>query len=452
MNLLWLNPAAWLGLLAIAVPVAIHLLLRREAPPTPFPTIRFLVPSRPVAIRRQIPSDWILLAVRAGIVSAAVAALAGPLLETRAREAMWASRIARAIVIDTSASMKRPAGPESPESRARTSAEEETRSAFRTARIESADLRAAMRQATAWLGDQPPSSREIVCISDFQTGALSQADLDLVPPAIGLRFVAVGAPERSITGRGPRVFFDLAAFVPSATMTRDRTEARFEAAADSATGGDAGIVVIAAERERPAAEAAVRAALAAGAHAGAAGKPVAIVWPDGRREVRERTLEPWMAGVIARLVEDRTLLDAVAAAPDGVMRPEGESGRGWVPILRDRHGRPRVGAAAIDTHGASRLGLLVLAEPSGVLSPALVQAALNATVEDAWSELEPAVVDRGELQRWEREPAGPQLPQQLPDRDGRWLWLLALALLAAEAWLRRGRLTDADVMETERVA
>ena len=100
MSVWWLTPAALAGLALLAVPIAIHLFART-------PVRRIVVPSlRPVAAqvpmlrrRRHLRDPW-LLAVRLLTVAAAVAASAGPLLVTPAREAQWASRVARAVIVD----------------------------------------------------------------------------------------------------------------------------------------------------------------------------------------------------------------------------------------------------------------------------------------------------------------------------------------------------------------
>ena len=42
MTVQWLQPAAWWGLAAVAVPILIHLLVRRESRRLLFPSLRFL--------------------------------------------------------------------------------------------------------------------------------------------------------------------------------------------------------------------------------------------------------------------------------------------------------------------------------------------------------------------------------------------------------------------------
>src|SRR6185369_1472977 len=99
-NVLWLNPLALLALAVVAAPIVIHILMQRRAERFPFPTLRFLQPTRLAAIRRHVLADAALLAVRAAILAAAVAALAGPLVVTSARRQAWERRTVRALVLD----------------------------------------------------------------------------------------------------------------------------------------------------------------------------------------------------------------------------------------------------------------------------------------------------------------------------------------------------------------
>ena len=75
--MIWLNPLGVFALAALAAPILIHILVQRRAERFPFPTLRFLQPTRLAAIRRHLLEDLPLLAVRAALLAAAVAALAG---------------------------------------------------------------------------------------------------------------------------------------------------------------------------------------------------------------------------------------------------------------------------------------------------------------------------------------------------------------------------------------
>src|SRR5215212_2171055 len=96
-QILWQNPAVLFALAVIAAPVLIHILVQRRAERFSFPTLRFLQPTRLAAIRRHVLEDAALLAVRAAILAAAVAAFAAPLIVTTARRQFWDRRIVRAV-------------------------------------------------------------------------------------------------------------------------------------------------------------------------------------------------------------------------------------------------------------------------------------------------------------------------------------------------------------------
>ena len=99
----WLNPIAFVGLLALAVPILVHLFGRRVAKRQLFSSLRLLRDAKPTPATRSRPSDVLLLVLRCLTIAAAVAALAQPLWtgdgERRA--------VARVILIDSSTSMRR---------------------------------------------------------------------------------------------------------------------------------------------------------------------------------------------------------------------------------------------------------------------------------------------------------------------------------------------------------
>ena len=205
----WLNPAAFAALALLAGPVLVHLLLRHRAERVLFPSLRFVRPSRTAAVRLRLPSDVGLLLLRLAIVALAVAALAQPLLLAGPRLDAWNGRLARATVVDVSGSM----------STARSEAVDAARAAEQgtivAIRIDAAELRSGVRQAVERLAASPPARREIVVVSDFQRGALSHADLDAVPAAIGIRLVQVGSAVKERRIRG----LDL--FQPGRSLTQE---------------------------------------------------------------------------------------------------------------------------------------------------------------------------------------------------------------------------------------
>jgi Aerotolerance regulator N-terminal len=200
MQLLLLSPAGLAALVAVAVPIFVHLLLRRRARRMPFPSLRFIPPSHAAAVRLRAITDWPLLAVRCAIVAAAALGLARPLFVTPSRREAWNARTARAVVVDVSPSPGCAAGP----------AEEERRTAYHSTVIEVAALDTGIVEAVRWLERAPPARRELVVISDFQIGALDRVDLDPVPESVGVRLrqvepsgVPPPAPDIRVTVHAP---------------------------------------------------------------------------------------------------------------------------------------------------------------------------------------------------------------------------------------------------------
>src|SRR5512144_1910466 len=108
MNLGFANPALLWGLLAAAVPLAIHLFFRRRPKPTHFPAIDFILRARHETERRLRLKKLLLFTARTLLLAAVAAALARPRLEQPEHAAAAAARgpSAVAIVLDASASMR----------------------------------------------------------------------------------------------------------------------------------------------------------------------------------------------------------------------------------------------------------------------------------------------------------------------------------------------------------
>ena len=102
--MIWGTPVAAWALLALAVPILIHTLVSRRAKPTPFPTLRFIPHTRLVSIERRALEDIALLMIRLCVLTAAVAAVAGPFLITRSRRGAWEATTIRAEVVSGVAS------------------------------------------------------------------------------------------------------------------------------------------------------------------------------------------------------------------------------------------------------------------------------------------------------------------------------------------------------------
>jgi Aerotolerance regulator N-terminal len=149
--MIWLYPAAAIALVALIVPVVVHVLARQRATRLPFPSLRFIQPQTLAAVRRRALNDVALLAVRASILAAAVGAIAGPFLETASRRRAWDARTIRGEVTE----------PETP---------------------------AGIVRAVSWLTRQPPGRREVVIRGALPVGTVTDADIAAIPQHIGVRF------------------------------------------------------------------------------------------------------------------------------------------------------------------------------------------------------------------------------------------------------------------------
>jgi hypothetical protein len=386
-----MNPWAWIGIAAIGVPIAIHMLARQVTSAVPFPTLRFLRASAVIDVRRRRLTDLFLLALRILIVASAVSALARPFMRMPA-----AASIDRIAIIDASASV--------PLESARAAAKTLADGAADFLVIERRDLGLALVEAAAWLGARDGRG-EVVVVSDFQRGALPAAALEALPGAAGVTMVRVDA-----NGAGTPAIAGVAEWSAAGNGT-----------AASWTGGDApagGLEIIGAPGgDRVADAIATAAARTARGWTGRI-RPAMFVLPDapGRAALHTASTpidEPWMFDVW-KAIGDSAIVSEVRAVTRGDAR---------VPVFfldsRD--------AAAIA--GAIADALPVLA--GGVPLP----------------ELEPARMSDGELRAMER-PAGASGPgTRAAAWAGRWFWLAALLLLAVETLVRRGRETNRELAE-----
>src|SRR4051812_21523695 len=149
--MIWLYPAAAIALVALVLPVLVHILARQRATRLPFPSLRFIQPQTLAAVRRRALNDVALLAVRASILAAAVGAISGPFLPTASRRRAWDARTIRAEVTE----------PDTP---------------------------AGIVRAVSWLTPQPPGRREIVIRGALPFGTVTDVDIAAIPHHIGVRF------------------------------------------------------------------------------------------------------------------------------------------------------------------------------------------------------------------------------------------------------------------------
>lgn len=373
----WLAPWALLGLAAVALPVLVHWLARHQAEPRVFPTIRFLPRMPPTSVRRHRLTDIGLLALRAAIVAAAAAALAQPAWLTPPAPG---GRPARAVVVDMSASLQRTladgrTGIAAAEAAVAALGEDGT--AGPQVVVRTGDLRDGLAQAGAWLRAQSGAG-EVVVISDFQVGAVTDLDLEAVPVSAGRRFVRIG-----VDGTVP------------------------------APGGAGTVRVYGA----PAAEAAARAVTGMFS---ATGPPAVVIAFAGAAE-----FDALRAGASPIDAPGLYRLAAQIAGPD-------------VGGLLDAS----VEVMGTDGPDGPALLLLATLPHDSVEAAALIARALRASSSPAvaLAEREPDVLPEEVTARWQRDPRPDlALRQGDPAPYGRWLWALALLLLGVEAWIRRTR-------------
>jgi hypothetical protein len=376
------QPWAWIGLLAILLPVAAHLLARRPARRQAFPHLRFLPAAAIKPVRRDRLADPALLTLRGAIVAAAAAALTQPLFVIESRTRDRETRLARAIVIDATVEVDA----------ARREAAEASRGAAAVRTGEVDDVRAGLTRALDWLGSQS-MRRELVVISDFRQSRLTRADVDAVPAAVGITLRSV--PGGGSPSSGPQ---------PSTPGVEFRPRgATAEAARDAAL---AGLGHRVARKDRP----------------------VTVVFtgtdePVGRRPPEQPLDRSWMSEVYFAVLDDPLVRSAAAR-------------------LDKRPGDLVTAARGLDAD-AGRLLLLLHEPPHTVAAAAVIAAAWKSISTDSQADadaLAEPLRTRAELDAWQRPPGPPPAgPPPAGESDGRWMWIVALALLGAETLVRRRR-------------
>lgn len=405
----WLNPSAVLAIAAVAVPLVIHLLLRQRARRIVVPSVRFVRRSDESALRMRAPSDLLLLAVRVAIVALAALALMQPLLLSPARRSTWAGRVVRAIVVDISESVDAVA--------IRAAADAEDRDAFAARRFESMEPGAAVERAVAWLNIAPPARREVVLLSDFQLGAVMNAQVNRVPKEMGIRAVRIGRPA----GR--------ANFTAATVMHGDALFAAHVELDDAGTGVTLisqprslqGLELLGDARQREGIDTVLRTVRQAGAISPAPEQPIVVRFAGSAvHDQDEEPLSSW-----ARRSAVRLLIS---------------------PVLE--HTSPRVtqrgGALVVDVDVAA----------GSWQAAAVVQAALNARFDQReWKEREPLTVADDQLRAWTRQAPPPAADawRHGNESDSRWFWVAALLLMGVEMLVRRLR-PQRNTVENARAA
>lgn len=412
--MIWLQAAALAGLVAVAVPILAHLVARRATRRLVFPTLRFIEAPPPSARARHLLSDWPLLVTRMAIVALASIALAQPLLVSQRRVDAALAREARVTLVDTSASMLRPArsGPGRVLDAARARAAADAHGAFRSLTIETADMREGLRRAERWLSTAPPARQVIAILTDAQRGTLPAQIPDTVPPHVGVTIEAFDA-RGTTSALAPR-------------MSRVDGRVIVEARSLSIVDGD-GVGVITASPS--------------------AGAPCVL-----QVQVSVADDDPALAGAL----RDAAIAEGVPCAPEGS------------PSLTVAVSQAAAAAASpAAPFDATMLGLVTrmhaLLSPSDAAlvawsrqGDALIAHATVSPLDDAAARIVAAAFAAYEapdisreadprrelpvtLAAWDRAASAPpdESFRYEPSSDGRWGWVAVLALLAFEWWLRR---------------
>ena len=427
----WTNPAALWGLVIAAAPVIIHLLRRHRAERVPFPSLRFVRPAESSAVRLRWPSDPWLLVLRVAALGLAVCAIAGPIVLTQTRVAGWNAITARAIVVDSSASMTVPdADGAIPARLADEAAQAEARGDGYSVRVDAANVGDGLRQAIGWLSTSPPARREIVIVTDAQRGTLDEGAVRRVPDAIGIRIISIGRTHTTRTIDGPaQIIGPDRARRQIMTLTPESTAVRLE--------GDVpvrGFRIVGPAGVDAASARLLDVATRAGTIAPAADQAIAVRFDSaGLGTIEVSPLKSgWMLATILELMVEPSV--RAIATTDGVVLGDDVGRPPWTMVI-ERDTKPVVSAAAL--HG--ELLLQIGGAPESLFAAAVVRAALNARRRPGtYAEQEIARIGPATLTALQR-PAGPvhsDAWRQGRATDARWCWMLALSALVAEQWLR----------------
>jgi hypothetical protein len=102
----FLSPLLLAGMALVAVPIALHLIMRRQARQLSFPALRFVQQRRESNRRKMRLRHWLLLALRCALVAGIAFALARPTLRGTGRHGKDGAPLAVAVVVDNSLRMQ----------------------------------------------------------------------------------------------------------------------------------------------------------------------------------------------------------------------------------------------------------------------------------------------------------------------------------------------------------
>ena len=419
--MIWLNAWALMGLAGIALPVVIHLLARGHARRHRFPSLRFIDPSQLLPTRRSRAQDPLLLAVRCAIVGVAALALAQPVLLTARRKRAIERGVARAIIVDTSASMRRatPSGSPAVDS-ARRAARALANDAQASILNETNDPVRALQPATAWLAKHSQRS-EMMIVSDFPRGQIDSIDVRAIPPDVSVTLHRVPVESRPVVESqwkaGDR------RITVRASLRGDYTDAEWAAIRDTSS-IEAVTLLGAGSDQAPIKATATAAATAAVMLPVDSSRAVAMVFPGypNRRALDTATQSayaPWMVDLLRRL----------NANGNDVQRSAVEAA-----------GNRRRLVLLTDSAPGSMASVRIAAAADFALSPAPPLAELET---ETLSEREVASLERPARSASRSRPGDPN-----GESDARWLWAVVFLLLLIELPLRR-RTTRPVVPATE---
>lgn len=419
----WMNPIAFVGLLAAAVPILVHLFGRRLAKRQRFPSLRLLQLASTTPVTRTQPSDLLLLLVRCAIIAAAALALAQPRWSNPDRAKRLQTPV-RVVIVDTSLSMERlTSDGRSAALHARELGRQMLDSAREGMLVETTRPGANVAAAGSWL-EQRSGKRELVVISDFQQDAVSDGDFASVSAGIGIMLSKV--TPTSIT----RIATDSDVVV---TLDGQETDARWQSRDADTIGTSLTILALSDSDVRRLTDVVSQVApRMKSTHA------IAVVFPDYREATplaaRTRPInQPWQGDLIVALRNEELVRHGTSSAT-----PPSCASAEPAPVRR-ADGHLIAGVAAGERGSQYELVVFSCAAAGSSAGAALLTAVTRvATAKPNWHETETLVVPDEQLRRWER-PATVIEPRGTDETspDGRWLWLLALALLVVEEVIRR---------------
>ena len=450
----WLAPGAWLGLLLVGVPIAIHLLSRKPPRVMTFPTLRFLRASDLRPTRRSEISDWPLLLLRMAILTLACAALAQPLF-TFADKTLASESASTIVVVDTGLWMpgvdaNNAAVPGNPAiTDASDSPANSERSTSHTLFTSTTNLENAIGSAVNWLRTRP-APRHLVLRSAFPTSAVDSVSFARLPSDIKLSLEAT--EPRSAAAFGSQTVNTSPAPRANDQEAWARDTIHWLTGLDEQSANDVVRAVYAGGG-------AVVKVHIAGNNTDSIIRSSKGSWLLSTRDVNVPGYAADGSGsgsesqhVISRLVsvgtapEPRALTAQEWIGPAAGSTEPQNKGQSLIPLLFDAAGNTAVEGLVLNGDP-----VLISRLPE---RPTLLTALLLAFSDNSYAHavrrldgIDSTRADTATLRQWETLPAGPAIGVGLTDNlhsgatQARWLWLAVLILLGLE-WRMRQRSPD----------